>query len=117
VVLVMGAIFAASSIPNMNALPGGLSDHHWHFIAYAVLAASTLRALAGTSWTGVTFPAAAAAWLITVTYGATDEWHQTFVPGRVAAFDDLAADALGALAAVLIALAGAVGRRLEDRKV
>jgi VanZ family protein len=32
-----------------------------------------------------------------VLYGASDELHQMFVPGRTAAFDDLLADTIGAL--------------------
>jgi VanZ family protein len=31
----------------------------------------------------------------------TDEWHQSFVPERMPAVDDLVADAAGAAAAVL----------------
>jgi VanZ family protein len=40
-----------------------------------------------------------AAWMIGTAYGATDEWHQSFVPGRQADAADVLADALGALAA------------------
>jgi VanZ family protein len=28
-------------------------------------------------------------------YGATDEWHQGFVPGRIPSFDDWVADVVG----------------------
>lgn len=42
---------------------------------------------------------------IAVLYACTDEWHQSFVPGRSAAFSDVLVDSSGILiAAVLIAL-------------
>jgi VanZ family protein len=44
--------------------------------------------------------------LLTVFYGATDEYHQSFVPTRDASFLDLAADAIGGLLGIVwIALA------------
>ena len=33
--------------------------------------------------------------LLAVVYGATDEWHQSFVPGRTPELRDLFADAVG----------------------
>lgn len=39
-------------------------------------------------------------WLLTVLYAATDEWHQTFVPGRHGQPYDIGIDALGALLAL-----------------
>ena len=44
------------------------------------------------------------AWLLCFAYALSDEFHQSFVPGRVADWRDLLADGLGA-AAVLLALA------------
>jgi len=38
----------------------------------------------------------AAAWVITVLYGISDEIHQAFVPGRSPAVIDVAADGVGA---------------------
>jgi VanZ family protein len=38
-------------------------------------------------------------------YGVSDEWHQTFVPGRQPSGGDLAADGLGTLAGYSAALA------------
>jgi VanZ family protein len=35
--------------------------------------------------------------LIAAAYAATDEWHQSFVPSRTAAFDDVLIDSTGAL--------------------
>lgn len=54
-------------------------------------------------------------WLICVCYAATDEFHQTFIPGRVGQVMDVGIDALGALAAMLISWAK-VRRRLLFRK-
>jgi VanZ family protein len=39
----------------------------------------------------------AVAMLLTVLYGATDEFHQAFVPGRYATIGDVLADSIGAL--------------------
>jgi hypothetical protein len=93
------AIFWASSQPNpFPFLPGGLlsSDKLLHAAAYAVLAGLAVGALARTRLGGLL--AAAIAVLLAAAYGATDEWHQSFVPGRDADAADVAADAIGAVA-------------------
>jgi VanZ family protein len=113
----MTAIFIASGTPNLTTLPAGLSDHLWHFIAYAALGAMLIRAVSGAAWAAVSVSRAWVAWLLAVGYGLTDEFHQSFVPGRFPAADDWAADALGAGVAILVVLIAAIGRRLEDRKV
>jgi VanZ family protein len=41
-------------------------------------------------------------WVITVLYAVTDEWHQSFMPGRVAAYKDVLFDSLGAFIALLL---------------
>lgn len=45
------------------------------------------------------------AWLGALAVGALDEWHQSFLPGRTASWDDLAADAVGATLGALALLA------------
>ena len=40
------------------------------------------------------------AWVITVAYALTDEFHQSFVPGRGARLIDVGIDALGAAIAL-----------------
>lgn len=119
VALQLSAIFVASSVPNLRQLPGGVSDHFGHFVGYALLGALLLRARSGASWDGVRLGAAAWAWALSTIYGISDEWHQTFVPGRTAAIDDVVADTLGAASAVfLLVVVAAVGRAgARDRAV
>jgi VanZ family protein len=98
-VLWAALIFTLSSIAGLPAPPGGLTDKHAHLITYAVLCAClvwglTDRAPARTTW-GIAGTAVALAAL----YGASDEWHQSFVPGRETSMLDLAADTAGAVLA------------------
>jgi VanZ family protein len=107
----MATIYSASSIPDLPALPGDVSDKTAHFAGYAVLGALVLRAVASARWACVTGRTAVIAWGISAAYGATDEFHQRFVPGRTPAFDDLVADGLGAALAIALLVVAAVGLR------
>ena len=108
----MAAIYAVSSVQDFGPLPGGLSDKTGHFGGYALLGAFVLRAVAGARWSGVTGRSALTAWVICVIYGATDELHQGFVPGRTVAVDDWVADAAGSGTAILLlTVAAGVWRR------
>ena len=117
VVVQMALIFFASAIPDLQSIPGGVSDHTAHFLGYGLLGALVLRALAAARWHGVSPRAAALAWLVCAVYGATDEWHQAYVPGRTPALDDWLADALGAATAVIGLAAVALIRRRRSRAV
>lgn len=44
-------------------------------------------------------------WGLAVLYACTDEWHQSFIPGRGAAISDVGIDAMGAALAALICAA------------
>ena len=108
----MAAIFWASSL---QALPGPVSpfpDWLLHSACYAGLALVALRAVAGGQWARVTMATLAAAWIICAIYGATDEWHQSFVPGRMVEFRDWRNDVAGALAALAGAQAFGKMRRV-----
>jgi VanZ family protein len=111
VAVYMAAIFYASSL---SVIPGPVgdwfSDTLLHMACYGGLALFVLRALAGGKWTGVTMGVAMAAWLIATLYGASDEWHQLYVPGRSSELRDLVNDAAGALAAVGVAVAWGIMR-------
>jgi VanZ family protein len=113
VVLYMAVIFALSSMPEPPA-PPGIDDKTQHFAAYAGLGVVTLRATSGGVVTGLRAGAAIAAWAIAAIYGASDEFHQRFVPGRSADLLDLRADALGA--AVGIGIAWLSGILLRSRR-
>jgi VanZ family protein len=107
----MALIFAASSIPNLQRLPGGMSDKSGHSIGYAMLAGLLLRAFAGGRLRGVTWARGFLAILLATLYGVTDEFHQLFVPGRSADRYDVLADCLGASLGVALGwLASAVRR-------
>jgi VanZ family protein len=100
VVLQMAVIFAASSIPNLGP-PPVLSDKSGHAIGYGILGAVLLRAFAGGRMKGVTWGRAAAAVILATLYGASDEFHQSFVPGRSPDRFDVLADCTGAAIAVV----------------
>ncbi len=70
-------------------------DKLLHLGAYAVLGALVAGALAGRLGAARAIGLAA---LIAAAYGVTDEWHQSYVPGRDADPADWAADAVGAIA-------------------
>lgn len=87
-------IFALSAIPTEGSTGGvTLVGSMLHIGEYAVLAALLRRG-------GL---ALAAGVLAAVLYGATDELHQAFVPGRDAAVLDLVFDLVGALLGALVA--------------
>lgn len=114
-VAVMAGIFFASSLSDPPA-PEDVSDKALHFIAYAVLGAAFLWATSAARWRGVSGRTALIAWILAAAYGASDEFHQSFVANRYPSVGDWLADAAGAAAAVtVIALVAAVLR--SGRKV
>jgi VanZ family protein len=81
-----------------------LTAHVWdkllHLVEYGGLAALVCRALLGEGlgW----LAAVAGAILAASLYGASDEWHQSFVPMREADIRDWMADSLGATAGAVV---------------
>jgi VanZ like family len=113
VVAYAAAIFVFSSVAYPPSPPAAITDKHVHAALYAGFALVVLRALAG-GWAwrrnfsrapdrGLTVPICLMAIVMAIAYGVTDEWHQSFVPGRTADVTDLLADAAGALTAVTLA--------------
>ncbi len=71
------------------------ADKIYHFLEYGVFGVLSARLFEGYG-----FPSSLRGKIIFVTalsllYGASDEFHQWFVPGRFATFGDLLADTLG----------------------
>jgi VanZ family protein len=102
-------LWFASAQPGDATPPLGNFDKLVHFIAYAGLGALAARGFRhGGPGLGAraAFVAGAA---LAAAYGASDELHQYFVPGRFASVWDWVADAAGALAAAA-AYAWAPGR-------
>ena len=107
----MALIFYGSSLEE-PPVPSQVPDVDLHAAAYFGLMLLVVRAIAGGTWSNVTLVTVTIALAITVAYGASDEWHQRFVPGRHAELRDLRADAIGALAAGVLVKAWSIIRRL-----
>jgi len=103
VVLVMAAIFVGSSTPEpedeWEIL--GTTDKLLHWVVYAFLGWALYRATKAGDRRSEALCAAAAV-LIAALYGVSDEFHQSFVPGRDVSSLDWAADVLGAATAAAI---------------
>lgn len=102
-VLWMAFIFylSAQSRP-LRTPPTGLS-YIAHFGEYAVLAFLLFWAqLSRGSWKGRLTLSLAISFILATLYGASDEFHQSFVPGRDASPLDVAADATGAAFALIL---------------
>src|SRR3989344_7437410 len=67
-----------------------------HVIEYAILFALYYRALKNTSHRKNSINAFGAAFLLTILYAVSDEFHQTLVPTREGKLRDVIIDALGA---------------------
>jgi VanZ family protein len=107
----MGLIFFFSAQPDLNSGLGTIDTvgrKVIHFAQYALLAFLWWRALRGSLGAR---RAALAAFLVTVAYAATDEYHQSFVQGRHGSPLDWAIDTAGAGVASL-----RLARRAEVRR-
>ena len=104
--LYMALIFAVSSMEQpplpMPKFEWLTIDKLYHFIEYLILGG-----LLAWAFVKAKPPVVPSAWIwslaavISILYGASDEWHQTFVPGRFATLADWVADVLGSIAGVL----------------
>jgi len=99
VIVYMIAIFNVSAM-STAPLPEQVSDKTAHLMAYLLLGVLAVRAAGGGLPCRVTASIALLAFLITSGYGAFDEFHQWFVPGRSADVADWLADSTGAVIAL-----------------
>ena len=93
VVAYMAAIFLLSALPGALlaefGLRAGIVDA-LHVPLYAGLALVTLLSLEGLIWLRIGIATA-----VCLAFALSDEWHQSFVPGRHFSIGDLGSDALG----------------------
>lgn len=99
-ILWMAAIFVVSGTPGRELPSFGTLDYFvkkaGHTVAYGLLAVLFRRAL---GWQKREF---AGAWLLAVLYALSDEFHQSFIPGRHPSLvDALGFDGVGAAAGLL----------------
>jgi len=100
---VMGVIFYLSHLPGKNLhLPDIVNiDKALHCLVYATLGVAYLIALAPQYHRHPRLVVASTP-LFCLLYGISDEFHQSFIPGRTVSGGDLVADFSGGLLAVLV---------------
>jgi VanZ family protein len=88
-----------------------IDDKFVHFAVYGLLGTLVCR-IRWTCWR-----AAFGSWVLVAAYGASDEWHQSFVPGRSMDLGDWIADTLGAGVAIGLYTGWTWYRELLERPI
>jgi VanZ family protein len=103
VIVYAGLIFLLSSFPHFpeEAPPFTGYDKLAHLIEYYFFGVLICRWLVKKKHRFETGHAFFITLVIGTGYGISDEWHQSFIPGRVASIWDALFDAIGVVAAVL----------------
>jgi VanZ family protein len=100
----MALIFILSAQPKLVEIDNEVGEKFFnksaHIFVYAILAWLWWRAL--TAQRQITWPVLFTALTLTVLYGISDEYHQSFVPGRHSRLHDVLFDTSGALAMILV---------------
>jgi len=99
----MGLIFLVSAQPSLPSVPGRwdlLLKKGMHMVAYGILTILYLWALRGSAHDDRVVRVASV--VLALTYALSDEYHQTFVPGRNGTWVDVAVDGVGILAATVL---------------
>lgn len=98
-VFIMGIIFFLSHQPgdtlHLPAFWG--ADKVAHFLAYSTLAATVVFAYSAESRVQRPYLIFVSTVLVTFLYGLSDEFHQSFIPGRFVSVGDVLADTCGGL--------------------
>lgn len=109
VLLALGIVFGLF-VGGAQPVAVGLFPAPWDKVAhgslFAVLAAALGQASGLRGWRMLVLAVAGA-----LVVGILDEWHQVFLPGRKAGWDDLLADVVGGLLGGLFAMG--VGRGVD----
>jgi len=94
-------IFFMSSRPNLSAGTFPFSDKIAHFVVYLIFGFFVARFVAGDREI-LSRKRFFLSLLIIVVYALSDEFHQTFVPGRTAELGDLLSDFAGGVCGIFI---------------
>jgi VanZ family protein len=100
--VIMGMIFYLSHQPGdfVHLPPLAGLDKFLHVIAYGTLAGTFLYGLQPFTRSSKYSVIGSVAVTFCIVYGISDEFHQSFIPGRFASFWDVLADGFGALLVV-----------------
>lgn len=110
----IATIYYLSSLSGLDlGIDFAAKDKLSHMVAYGLLGLFVLGTMR-LSTMGYSYNQVALATLIATAYGITDEWHQSYVPGRTSDPMDLVADCIGALLVTLAARA-LMRRRLAQQ--
>ena len=104
VIIIMGVIFFLSHQPGELFTPYAF---HWadklaHLIVYAVLCMTAIYAFPGRYRRSAKGMVIAVSIVFCLVYGVSDEFHQSFIPGRYPSMSDVAADVIGASLACMV---------------
>lgn len=105
VVLYAGIIFYISSIPG-SGLPKNLllPGYFLHILEYLPFGFLICRAIKNTKSSISLRKVLISSALLAVLYGVSDEFHQSFIPGRCVSLLDLLCDGIGAIIGIRIAI-------------
>ncbi|GBU25986.1 hypothetical protein R83H12_02659 [Fibrobacteria bacterium R8-3-H12] len=101
-ILAMITLFMLSTLPGNDPFLNSvhISDKIKHFVAYFVLGITFCIWIPSIKWVAKPLVYGAFVVILCTLFGASDEYHQTFVPGRSGNLYDLAADFAGGIIAV-----------------
>jgi VanZ family protein len=99
-----------SKLPDVPSLSGQITSVLGHFTVYFALAVLTWWGLGAFALSNR--QRVAIAFAVAFLYGITDEWHQSFIPGRTPDWRDNLTDAFGAACGLLLVTWVARSRRL-----
>jgi len=103
-ILVMAALFKLSTLPGNDPLLNSihLGDKIEHFIAYFVLGITLCVWIPSKKWFAKPAVYGVIVIVLCTLFGASDEYHQKFVPGRSSDLHDLAVDFAASVIAVFV---------------
>ena len=106
-IVIMAVIFLLSATPSRILPNFGVSDtlvkKGAHMLGYALLTLAYMRGMSGLQAGGKqSWKAAALSLILAALYAMSDEYHQSFVPGRNSRWTDVGIDAVGGTVGLIL---------------